>query len=132
MEKEKMDFFKNHFERILKEEKLIGLSTTEYGGDEAEKASVDNEKNLDLRLKSRKALYFRKIEKSLLKIHEGTFGTCEECGADIGFERLKARPTATMCISCKESEERAEHHKLYTKKSSTMGRSLHLNMAQVS
>ncbi len=36
------------------------------------------------------------------------FGICEECGADIGFERLDALPHARLCIKCKEREENNE------------------------
>ena len=36
------------------------------------------------------------------------FGTCHQCGADIGFDRLDALPHARLCISCKEKEEDAK------------------------
>jgi DnaK suppressor protein len=34
----------------------------------------------------------------------GSYGTCEKCGADIGPERLEARPSATTCITCARRE----------------------------
>ena len=49
-----------------------------------------------------------KIEKALKKIDEGTFGVCEECGEEIQVKRLEARPETTLCIRCKEDQERME------------------------
>lgn len=37
-----------------------------------------------------------------------TFGKCQQCGSDIGFDRLDALPHARLCISCKEKEEDAK------------------------
>jgi DnaK suppressor protein len=42
----------------------------------------------------------RRIEQTLRRISEGTYGICVQCGADIDPKRLKALPTATRCISC--------------------------------
>ena len=41
----------------------------------------------------------------LLKMEEGTYGICENCGEPIPYKRLKARPVARLCIRCKEEEE---------------------------
>lgn len=40
------------------------------------------------------------IRQALGRIENGTYGTCSKCGADIGRERLDARPIATRCIKC--------------------------------
>ena len=40
------------------------------------------------------------IKQALGRIENGTYGTCSKCGADIGRERLDARPIATRCIKC--------------------------------
>lgn len=42
----------------------------------------------------------RQIRFALLRIKNGTYGTCANCGADIMRERLVARPIATRCIAC--------------------------------
>jgi DnaK suppressor protein len=44
----------------------------------------------------------------LQRLGEGKYGICEECGGEIGIERLKARPVTTLCIECKSSQEIAE------------------------
>lgn len=45
------------------------------------------------------------IRGALNRITIGTFGICEECGSDISLQRLKAQPTATLCIDCKRGFE---------------------------
>jgi len=48
------------------------------------------------------------IELALKKLHEGTYGICEECGGQIKPRRLEVRPFATLCVRCKERQERLE------------------------
>jgi DnaK suppressor protein len=42
----------------------------------------------------------RRIEQTLKRISEGTYGICAQCGADIDPKRLNVLPTALTCISC--------------------------------
>lgn len=76
--------------------------------DEIDQASVDIEQSMRWRLRNREAYFIKKINEALKRIEEGTFGECEECGEDIELKRLEARPTATLCVSCKEEQERKE------------------------
>ncbi|MBN1417273.1 MAG: TraR/DksA family transcriptional regulator [Planctomycetes bacterium] len=46
-----------------------------------------------------------RITKALQRIDSGTYGKCEDCGGEIGIERLEALPFATQCIACKKKEE---------------------------
>jgi len=46
------------------------------------------------------------IESALVRLENGRFGVCANCGAKIGEERLKAIPYAVMCIDCKSNSER--------------------------
>lgn len=48
-----------------------------------------------------------KIQKSLLRIKKGSYGKCENCGKMIEANRLKAMPTATLCIACSKKVARA-------------------------
>lgn len=50
----------------------------------------------------------RQIEGALARIRTGHYGTCEQCGMSIKKARLKAIPFATLCVTCKEEEEK-EH-----------------------
>ena len=46
------------------------------------------------------------INEALAKIEEGTYGTCESCRKKIPAQRLQLLPFATLCVVCKEAEER--------------------------
>ena len=40
------------------------------------------------------------VERALVKLGEGTYGTCEDCGQPIDPLRLEAKPAARYCINC--------------------------------
>jgi DnaK suppressor protein len=40
------------------------------------------------------------VERALLKLSEGTYGVCEQCGSPIDEARLEAKPAARLCIAC--------------------------------
>jgi DnaK suppressor protein len=73
--------------------------------DPIDRASQEEEFNLKLRERDRERKLIRKIDEALLRIEEGNYGYCDECGAEIGVRRLEARPTATQCIECKTIAE---------------------------
>lgn len=76
--------------------------------DEVDLASSEADQSLNLRLRDRERVLFRKVEKALKKIEEGEYGVCENCGEDIGVKRMTARPVTDLCIRCKEEQERME------------------------
>ena len=76
--------------------------------DEADQARADIEQAIRMQLKNREAAHIKRIEDALRRIEEGSFGLCEECDEDIELKRLEARPTATLCVACKEDQERRE------------------------
>ena len=63
--------------------------------DPNDRATQESEFGLELRTRDRERKLLRKIQVSLVKIDEGTFGYCEETGEEIGLKRLEARPVAT-------------------------------------
>lgn len=71
-------------------------------------ASDETDKNFLLRIRDRERKLIRKIDKTLAKFEDNSFGICEECGDEIGFKRLDARPVAELCIACKTEQERLE------------------------
>jgi DnaK suppressor protein len=73
--------------------------------DAADRATQEEEFNLELRTRDRERKLIRKIDKTLDKIKKHDYGWCEACGIEIGIRRLEARPTATLCIDCKTLEE---------------------------
>lgn len=76
--------------------------------DEMDLASSEYLQSFTFRLRGREKSFLDKINRAIEKIGEGTFGVCEECGDDISVKRLEARPEATLCIRCKEDQERLE------------------------
>jgi DnaK suppressor protein len=76
--------------------------------DEMDLASSEYLQSFTFRLRGREKAFLEKIQKALTKIDEGNFGVCEECAEEISIKRLEARPETTLCIRCKEDQERME------------------------
>lgn len=79
--------------------------------DLSDRASLEEEFSLTLRSRDRERKLVNKINAALERIANDEFGYCEKCGIDIGVGRLEARPTAELCIDCKEIEEKKEKSK---------------------
>lgn len=73
----------------------------------ADHASEMVDREVDESLEENAEGIVREIDRALAKIEEGTYGRCERCGQEIPDERLEAVPYATLCVSCKQMEERA-------------------------
>jgi DnaK suppressor protein len=58
------------------------------------------------RIRERETELLSKIDEALEQIDQGDYGECTSCGDEIGIKRLLARPVATLCIGCKEDQER--------------------------
>lgn len=76
--------------------------------DPLDQACIESDSSLAFRLRERESKLIRKIKYSLDRLEQGTFGICDECGGQISEGRLRARPIATLCIKCKEEQERLE------------------------
>ncbi len=73
-----------------------------------DRASQEEEFSLALRSRDRERKLVKKINAALERIASEDFGYCERCGVEIGVPRLEARPTAELCIDCKELQEKQE------------------------
>ena len=80
--------------------------------DPTDQASMETERNFDLRIKDRERKLIRKIDQALDRIADGEFGECEACGGEISVKRLQARPVTTLCIECKTAQEQEERTRL--------------------
>ena len=76
--------------------------------DEMDLASSEYLQSFQFRLRGREKTFLKKIDHALAKIDGGEFGVCEDCGEPISMKRLEARPETTLCIRCKEDQERNE------------------------
>lgn len=78
--------------------------------DSGEQATGDALADLNLAIIDRHVQEVRDIEAARVRIEEGRFGSCIECGGDIGFERLLAYPTAKRCLGCQRQHEKTYAH----------------------
>lgn len=104
----------------------IPLEVNATSGDEVDSANEELMRRTELRFSARERMYLKKLKKSLIHIEDEDYGMCEDCGADISFTRLKARPTSTMCITCKEESERDEYMSFNGRKSKSLGTTISL------
>ena len=107
------------FRKLLEERKRDILSEAERAvgamnghedapADPTDRASAESDRILLLRMKDRERRLLSKIDEAFARLHDGSYGLCEECGHAIGVERLKARPVTTLCIQCKSEQEERE------------------------
>jgi DnaK suppressor protein len=110
-------------ESLVFSEKDTDLSLSKpEGSDEVEQSITDYTNSHLLRFRNREAFYAKKIEKALKKFDLDEYGKCSDCGSWIKFERLMARPTAELCIFCKEEAERDESNNFIARQSKSLGK----------
>ena len=93
----------------VSESDLEGLMLNYGGGSGDDSADtggkvLEREQNLTLTQNSRTLL--EQNQRALERIDSGAYGFCESCGEPIGKLRLQAFPRATLCVSCKQKQER--------------------------
>lgn len=122
MNKKDLEYFRKLMEskreKLLQElgymkEASLGKSTKEMSGDlsgysfhMADQAADSMEQENMIRLAEREGDFFHHLNEALYRIKEGTYGICKACNKLISKERLKAVPHTTMCIKCKEADQK--------------------------
>jgi len=76
------------------------------GNDQADVGSKGLERDAEMSLRANQSELLLQTEKALDRLAKGTYGQCEVCGEAIGKNRLMAFPRATLCMTCKQREER--------------------------
>ena len=76
------------------------------GNDQADVGSATFERDHELTLVNNARHLLMQTERALGRIADGTYGTCESCSQPVGKNRLLAFPRATLCLTCKQREER--------------------------
>lgn len=104
------------------------ITLTQPDGDEVDQSISDYFNSHLLRFRNRDTFYVKKIDKALKKFEKNDYGKCDECDYWIKFERLLARPTAELCIVCKEESERDESSSFIGMQSKSMGKAVDLAM----
>ncbi len=107
---------RKHFRAILgawRDELLNEVSRTVHAmqdetvnhPDPNDRASQETDMSLELRSRDRERKLIKKIDEAVSLIDTGDYGYCDNCGVEIGIQRLEARPTATLCVDCKTLDE---------------------------
>jgi RNA polymerase-binding transcription factor len=84
----------------------LGDAVGDAGDDQADVGAKTFEREHELALTHNARELLAQNERAIARIEAGTYGTCESCGEPIGKARLQAFPRATLCVSCKQREER--------------------------
>ena len=115
MKKKELAHFKKKLEE-MSEAILTGADKTisemteqnETYPDPTDRASAESDRSFELRIRDRERKLLSKIKEAIERIDNGSYGICDDCGDDIAFERLEARPVTTFCIDCKTRQEQEE------------------------
>ncbi len=106
------DRLKDRREYLLREVKLrlkeFKNSGTNRFSDTADIASNQIEDEIVMSIAQGEAKEIEQIDNALVKVKKGKYGICESCGKSINKQRLMAIPFVSLCIKCKEDEERYE------------------------
>ncbi|HEX2174695.1 MAG TPA: TraR/DksA C4-type zinc finger protein [Nocardioidaceae bacterium] len=91
------------------EEEIAGLfrdGGDGAGHDQADVGSSTFERDHEMSLANHSRELLTQVDHALERIDDGSYGNCEICGNPIGKLRLMAFPRATLCVSCKQRQER--------------------------
>ena len=115
LSKKKQEFFKDLLNQRLNDlledasKTLTDMTDqTQNFPDPSDRATMESDRNFELRIRDRERKLISKINDALERIEAKTYGVCEECSENISDERLKARPVTTLCIDCKKKQENQE------------------------
>ena len=84
----------------------LGDAVGDAGDDQADAGAKTFQREHELALTQNARELLELSERALARMEDGTFGVCASCGQAIGKARLQAFPRATLCVTCKQLEER--------------------------
>jgi RNA polymerase-binding protein DksA len=76
------------------------------GDDQADAGTKTFEREHEMSLANNSRDLLAQVEHAIARLDSGTYGVCESCGNPIAKARLLALPHATLCVTCKQREER--------------------------
>ena len=83
-----------------------GSGATGAGDDQADTGTKNITREHELALAANAREMLTQTERALVRLDAGTYGLCENCGNPIGKARMQAFPRATLCVECKQKQER--------------------------
>jgi RNA polymerase-binding transcription factor len=84
----------------------LGDAVVGAGDDQADAGAKTFQREYDLSLTQNARDLLELSRNALARVDDGSYGVCTSCGQPIGKARLKAFPRATLCVACKQREER--------------------------
>ena len=78
----------------------------EKSADQMDEIQYASERDLAIRNVDRDSNLLRQVKAALRRIHDGNFGTCDDCESEISPKRLAALPWALRCIQCQDAADR--------------------------
>lgn len=118
MDKQKLEYFKQKLtamgEDLLSEADKTLSDMTDHNDnypDPTDRASAESDRSFELRIRDRERKLLAKVKGAIDRVDDETYGICDDCGDDISYERLEARPVTTLCIECKTKQE--DHEKTH-------------------
>ncbi|XXJ18118.1 TraR/DksA family transcriptional regulator [Desulfovibrio caledoniensis] len=82
-----------------------GITALENCPDDTDFASQLAQHGLSVAMQRRRVARIHEIEAALKRLSHSDYGICEECGEEIGVARLKANPSARLCVHCQAAED---------------------------
>ena len=104
---------------LLAERERIIAEWKEHGGeagpgndwdlrDPEERATQITSRAIDRKIAEDDRNLLNKVEFAILRLDDGTYEQCANCGAPIPIERLMAKPSVSLCITCQEAKDAGE------------------------
>jgi len=105
---ERRDELQSEYDESLTEitELQRGRLADSAGDDQADAGTKTFEREQEITLANNLLERINQVERALERLGQGNYGWCERCGNPIPVERLAAFPSATLCVTCKQLEER--------------------------
>ena len=91
--------------RVSREEGLSGKLNEVF--DAVESAEADIQEELEFALVQMKSETLNKVNDALVRLEQGNYGNCFDCGEEIAEKRLRALPFAVRCKECEQARENA-------------------------
>lgn len=108
-----------HRQRALREDirrELLASDEESYSDlagrvhDSGEESVADLLADMNITMIDRQVRELRRVEAALRRMDMGAYGECDECGCEIGCERLRSYPTAERCVECQAQYEHTHAH----------------------
>lgn len=90
---------------------IIDVPAVENCPDDTDFASQLAQHGVNVAMQARRVARIRELETALKRLSETDYGTCEDCGGKIGVARLKANPSARLCVLCQAEAEDGMHRR---------------------